>query len=154
MRFEFKVGRRFLLSRRSKMLAVVSVITILGVAFGVMSLLLTLSVIGGFEAEYKRSVLSFNAHALVMQGDSLEGADVMAYLDSTCRIVEHEIEIEQVVRSTGQWERAVRAGFVSTLQLVDDEEIERGLRDFRNAHPDAGQQVAYELRFDRIVAVR
>ena len=83
-----------------------------------------------------------------------EPADVMTYLESTCRNVEHEVEIEQVVRSAGQWERAVRARFVSTLQLVDDAEIERGLRDFRNAHPDAGQQVAYELRFDRIVAVR
>lgn len=77
MKFESKVALRYLLSRRSKMLAVVSLITVFGVAFGVMSLLLTLSVISGFEAEYKRSVLSFNAHALVMQGDGLEDAPMV-----------------------------------------------------------------------------
>jgi ubiquinone/menaquinone biosynthesis C-methylase UbiE len=83
-----------------------------------------------------------------------EPADLAEYLESRCRRVEHDIEIEQVVRSAGHWERAVRAGFVSTLQLVTEQEIEQGLRDFRRAHPDPDEQVAYALRFDRIVAVR
>ncbi len=80
--------------------------------------------------------------------------DLATYLEARCQRVEHDVEIEQVVRSAGHWERAVRAGFVSTLQLVTEQEVEDGLRDFRKAHPDPDEQVAYALRFDRIVAVR
>ena len=83
-----------------------------------------------------------------------EPADLAGYLESRCRRVEHDIEIVQVVRSAGHWERAVRAGFVSTLQLVSEQEIEKGLRDFRKAYPDPDEQVGYALCFDRIVAVR
>lgn len=83
-----------------------------------------------------------------------EPTEVAAYLEANCPSVEHEIEVEHIHRNAGQWEQAVRAGFVSTLQLVDEEEIENGLSDFRNAHPDPERQVAYELRLDRIVAVR
>jgi len=72
MSFELTVGLRFLLSRRSRMLTVVSVITVLGVAFGVMALLVTLAVVDGFRAEYKKSVLAFNAHVIVLQGDQIE----------------------------------------------------------------------------------
>lgn len=71
MKFAWLVGRRHLVSRRSRMLSVVSVITILGVAFGVMALLVTLAVINGFRQEYERSVLAFNAHLVVMGDERL-----------------------------------------------------------------------------------
>lgn len=54
------------------MLSLVSLITVLGVAFGVMALLVTLAVINGFRAEYERSVLAFNAHVIVMGGTGKE----------------------------------------------------------------------------------
>ncbi len=69
MKLQWVLGRRHLLSRRSKMLSMVSGITVLGVAFGVMSLLVTLAVINGFQSEYERSVLAFNAHLVVMSGE-------------------------------------------------------------------------------------
>lgn len=75
MHFELKLGWQYLLSRRSKMLTQVSLITILGIGFGVMALMVTLAIMDGFQEEYKRSVLAFNAHALVMQGDSIQNVD-------------------------------------------------------------------------------
>ncbi len=53
----------------------------------------------------------------------------------------------------GEWEQAVRARYVSTLQLLDDEEIERGLAAFRSVHPDPSAPYRYSLRFLRISAV-
>lgn len=70
MSFEFLLSRRHFFSRRSKMLSVVSWITVLGVAFGVMALLVTLAVVNGFREEYQRSILAFNAHVIVMSGDT------------------------------------------------------------------------------------
>jgi ubiquinone/menaquinone biosynthesis C-methylase UbiE len=81
-------------------------------------------------------------------------AEVATYLAARGTAVTHDTEVEQVVRTAGDWERAVRAGFVSTLQLVSATELERGLNDFRAAHPDPDEPVAYRLGFDRICAVR
>lgn len=74
MTFEALVGWRYLRNRRSRMVSLVSWITILGVAFAVSALLITLAVIQGFEREYKRSVLAFNAHVLVSHTDGLDDA--------------------------------------------------------------------------------
>jgi hypothetical protein len=46
----------------------------------------------------------------------------------------------------------VRAGFVSTLQMVDRAEIDRGLAAFCAAHPDPGERVSYELHWTWIAA--
>jgi ubiquinone/menaquinone biosynthesis C-methylase UbiE len=54
---------------------------------------------------------------------------------------------EHVTRRAGSWERAVRAGFVSTLHLVPDDEIASGLDRFRRAHPDPNQMIDYDLPF-------
>ena len=43
---------------------------------------------------------------------------------------------ETVHRSVAQWEEVCRARFVSTLQLVDDTELEDGIASFRRAFPD------------------
>jgi SAM-dependent methyltransferase len=52
-----------------------------------------------------------------------------------------------------EWEDAVRARYVSTLQLLDDDEIERGLAAFRAVHPDPSSRYRYSLRFLRISAL-
>lgn len=72
MKFELSIGKRHLLSRRSRALSLVSLITVLGVAFGVMALLVALAVIKGFRSEYERSVLAFNAHVIVSCGNGSE----------------------------------------------------------------------------------
>lgn len=79
---------------------------------------------------------------------------IAGYLAGRGATVTHDTEVEQVVRTAGDWERAVRAGFVSTLQLVSASELERGLNAFRAAYPDPDEPVAYRLGFDRIRAVR
>lgn len=57
---------------------------------------------------------------------------------------------DPVERTAGSWETAVRAGFVSTLHLIDPEEIEAGLAAFATAHPDPVETIRYTLQFSRV----
>ena len=61
--------------------------------------------------------------------------------------------VETVHRTVGSWEEAFRARFVSTLQLVDSEELEAGIGRFRATYPDDTEQVAVDLEFASIVGV-
>jgi len=54
-------------------------------------------------------------------------------------------ETEVVSRRAGDWEAAVRAGFISTLQLLHPAEVEEGLAGFHQEHPDPDEVLHYRL---------
>jgi ubiquinone/menaquinone biosynthesis C-methylase UbiE len=54
-------------------------------------------------------------------------------------------ETETVSRRAADWVAAVRAGFVSTLQLLEPGELEAGLARFRQEHPDPEEILHYRL---------
>jgi SAM-dependent methyltransferase len=54
---------------------------------------------------------------------------------------------ELITRRAGEWDLAVRSGFVSTLQLLSTEEIEEGLKRFRAAYPDRDEEIGYHLTY-------
>jgi lipoprotein-releasing system permease protein len=58
--------------RRERFLSVAGLVAILGMAFGVASLLIALSVISGFQKEYKRAVLGFNSHLILLSADEID----------------------------------------------------------------------------------
>lgn len=60
---------------------------------------------------------------------------------------------EPIVKRVGDWRNAVRGRFVSTLQLLDDDEIDAGLDRFASEHPDDDSQYRYELELARISIV-
>lgn len=62
--------------------------------------------------------------------------------------------VEPVRRTAGSWLAAVRAGFVSTLQLIDPAELEAGLAAFTAAHPDPDAAVDYTLHYAAVWGVR
>ncbi len=55
--------------------ASVSVTAILGIAFGVCTLLTTLSVMTGFDQSYQKAILGFNAHVVAISEDELYGLE-------------------------------------------------------------------------------
>jgi SAM-dependent methyltransferase len=58
----------------------------------------------------------------------------------------HQVaETETVSREVGDWEAAVRAGFVSTLQLLPAGELDGGLARLREEHPDPAEVLLYRL---------
>jgi hypothetical protein len=83
-----------------------------------------------------------------------EPDEIAAFLGGLGMPVEQFRVVERAQRRVGDWTQAVRAGFVSTLQLVPSTELEHGLGVFRAAHPDPAETFVYELKFDRLVAQR
>lgn len=63
--------------------------------------------------------------------------------------VSHPIEV--VDRLASDWLRAVEAGFISTLQLLPEDERSAGIAAIRDAHLEPDAHVRYQLRFTRIV---
>ncbi|MDP8216904.1 MAG: ABC transporter permease [Candidatus Kaelpia imicola] len=65
MRLEFWLARKYLLRRETKFLKLVSVITVLGVAIGVMALLVVIAVMNGFDQELEDKILGINSDILI-----------------------------------------------------------------------------------------
>jgi lipoprotein-releasing system permease protein len=91
MRIAAYISRRFQkLGRIPKSLVVMRVIAITGIAIGTATLLVTLFVVRGFEREYKRSILDFNAHIVVLKAGEIR--DLKEVTDFTSALVLSEDE--------------------------------------------------------------
>ena len=72
--FEWFVAGRYLRARRKeKVVSVVTVISVAGVAAGVMALVISLAVNNGFRNTLQRALLSATAHVNLRKKDSSEG---------------------------------------------------------------------------------
>ncbi len=67
-------------------------------------------------------------------------------------IAERSREEEPVVRTAGEWRAAVEAGFISTLQLIDPDELTAGLEDFESAYADPDEPLIYVRRMVFVIA--
>ncbi len=71
------IGSRYLRSRKKSSISAIGVIAIAGVALGVASLLVVVSISSGFQDEFTKKVLGVNSHVLVMK----YGIDFSEYRD-------------------------------------------------------------------------
>ena len=68
MRFELFVALRHLLGRRKQLfISLISLISVAGIALGVMALIVVIAVMSGFEKELKKKILGNTAHIMVMK---------------------------------------------------------------------------------------
>ena len=66
MQVETTIGLRYLRSKkRSTFLSVITIISVSGVALGVITMVVVLSVMSGFEQDLKIKILGSNAHGIV-----------------------------------------------------------------------------------------
>jgi lipoprotein-releasing system permease protein len=80
MNFEWFVSRRYLRAKRKqKFISLISVISILGVAVGVMALIVVLSVYTGFTEGLRDQIIGINSHILVQRyGGNIDRPDEIA----------------------------------------------------------------------------
>lgn len=69
------ISGRFL-GRRGSVLKAASLISACGIAFAVAATLVTLAVVSGFEREYERAILGFNAHIILIGDEETRDTDV------------------------------------------------------------------------------
>jgi lipoprotein-releasing system permease protein len=74
MPFELFIGLRYLKAKRkATFISLITLISIAGVALGVMALIIVLAVMTGFEESLKEKILGTNAHIIVLKsGDGIE----------------------------------------------------------------------------------
>ena len=73
--YEAFVGVRYLMAkRRADVVSIITIISVMGVAVGVMAMIVVLSVMGGFEADLKHKILGTKTHIVLLaeeEGDNL-----------------------------------------------------------------------------------
>ncbi|MCB0327389.1 MAG: FtsX-like permease family protein [Bdellovibrionales bacterium] len=85
MRYETFIGIRYLLSRkRHKLISLITLISIVGVAVGVMALNVVLSVVSGFEHDFQKKILGNNAPLILFKtSESIQNeAELSASIDA------------------------------------------------------------------------
>jgi ubiquinone/menaquinone biosynthesis C-methylase UbiE len=78
---------------------------------------------------------------------------IVEYCRSHHLHVELSSSSEPIVRTARDWAAAVRGRFVSTLQLLDDAEIDQGLARFGAEYPNPDSLYRYALQLTRISIV-
>jgi len=71
MRYELYISLRYLKAKRKQVfISIITLLSMAGVALGVMALIIVLSVMSGFEEDLKKKILGTNAHLVVLQQGS------------------------------------------------------------------------------------
>jgi lipoprotein-releasing system permease protein len=106
VRYELWVGLRYLRAKRSEVfISLITVISIVGVMIGVMTLNIVLAVMTGFEEDLRDRILGFNPHIVLMSyaGTIKDPADVLTTVRDTPGVVASApLVYGQVMVSTGQ----------------------------------------------------
>jgi len=92
--FEFFVAGRYLRARRKeKVISVITVISVAGVAAGVAALIISLAVNNGFQNTLQRNMLAATAHVNVMDKDPGPGMDDWRNLIRMFRRIPHVVAV-------------------------------------------------------------
>lgn len=122
MGFEGFVGLRYLMAKRTRnVLSVITLISVAGVAVGVMALIVVLSVMGGFEGDLREKIIGTRAHIVVTGVDGHLGE-----YETLLRKIE---AIDGVVGASAYVEGEVMANSASNLAGV----VLRGIDPVRHA---------------------
>lgn len=106
MRYELMVGLRYLRAKRSEaFISLITVISIVGVMIGVMTLNIVLAVMTGFEEDLRDRILGFNPHIVLVSyaGTIANPADVLEKVKQTPGVAAAApLVYSQVMLSSGQ----------------------------------------------------
>ncbi len=81
--FEWMIALRYLRARRKEgFVSFISVISLIGIALGVATLIIVMSVMGGFRQEFMKNIMGFNGHVTVAG----RGAPLVNYDAMTARL--------------------------------------------------------------------
>src|SRR3989304_2044144 len=68
MKYEWFIGLRYLKAKRKQtFISIITIISVVGVAVGVMTLIVVLAVMSGFEKTIKEKILGTKAHLVVLK---------------------------------------------------------------------------------------
>src|SRR5579871_378817 len=96
--FELFVATRYLRAKRKQtMISVITVISIIGVAAGVMALVIGIAITTGFRNTLQRSLLGATAHVMLLSKQPDEGISNWADLDPKLQKLPHVVSVSPVL---------------------------------------------------------
>jgi lipoprotein-releasing system permease protein len=96
--FEFFVANRYLRARRKEaVISIITAISVIGVAAGVMALIISLAVNNGFRSTLQRNLLGATAHVNVMTKETGGGIADWRTLTPKLRTIPHVVSAEPVL---------------------------------------------------------
>jgi lipoprotein-releasing system permease protein len=96
--FEYFVANRYLRARRKEaVISVITAISILGVAAGVMALIISLAINNGFRGTLQRNLLGATAHVNVMTKEAGGGISGWRELTAKLKLIPHVVSAEPVL---------------------------------------------------------
>ena len=149
MTYEPFIGLRYLMSkRRSRVLSVITLISVAGVTLGVTAMIVVLSVMGGFKKDLKQKILGTKAHIVVQSedGDPMESiepvmkaAEEMPSIVGASPFVEAEVMVSSPTNLNGLVLRGIQPESFQRVSQVP-ENVEQGkleyLQDTEAAIPE------------------
>ncbi len=144
--FERAVAGRYLRARRGeRFVSVIAGFSLVGIALGVATLIIVMSVMGGFKVDLLNRILGFNGHLGVFagRGAALTEYDALAQriravpgVVSAIPVVDGQVLVtDNRGQSTGGLVRGIDAGDLAKLHAVSDHVVAGSLTDFHG--PDA-----------------
>jgi len=156
--FEWMIALRYLRARRREgFVSVISGFSLVGIALGVATLIIVMSVMGGFRKEFLASMLGFNGHVTIeaAAGPLPNFGAITARLKSVpgvtraAPLVEGQVMATQNGVSTAGYIRGMRQQDLASLKSVADTLTPGALADFSEESVIIGDGLAQKLGIHR-----
>jgi lipoprotein-releasing system permease protein len=139
--FEWMIALRYLRAKRQEsFVSVISGFSLVGIALGVATLIIVMSVMGGFRKEFLASILGFNGHITVeAAAGPLPNFDVVAQrlravpgVTRAAPIVDGQVMATQNGVNSGVYVRGMRPSDLASLTLVANSLTRGSLAGFKD----------------------
>jgi lipoprotein-releasing system permease protein len=127
--FEWMIAKRYLRAKRQEsFISVISIFSLVGIALGVATLIIVMSVMGGFRNQFIQSLVGFNGHIQVQAVDRpIVGYDATAArlravpgVTRAAPIIDGQVMATARGANSGVVVRGMRAADLGTLKSVAD----------------------------------
>ncbi len=133
------IGGRYLRSRKKSSISAIGIIAIVGVALGVASLSVVISISSGFEDEFTDKVLGVNAHLLVMKygidfteyREVMEKARQLEEIKGVAPFVIQEMMVSKGEKTTGMLLKGVDPNLIGQVLDLPQHIVEGSLDGLR-----------------------
>ena len=152
--FERMVAFRYLRARRQEgFVSVIAIFSLLGIALGVATLIIVMSVMNGFRADLLGRILGLNGHlGVYAQTGSLGDFDAEAAkvsqvteITSVTPLIEGQVMATSEIGAAGALVRGIRPGDLRRRPLVADHIVQGSLADFEDDGVAIGARLARRL---------
>ena len=156
--FEWMIALRYLRARRQEgFVSVISGFSLVGIALGVATLIIVMSVMGGFRKDFLSSILGFNGHVTVQAtAGPLPDYDAMTArlkavpgITRAAPIVDGQVMGAQNGINTGVYVRGMKQSDLATLKSVADNVSAGAIAAFNEDTVIIGQGLADKLGIRR-----